>query len=97
MRNVSETGLTLQDSELGAGVDLSHAVGGRAFVDGFVAVGPQRLDTQHRAVVELRHLARRQRRRITASPGTFLFKLMLAEWLSKTQRCFPEQNTFPFV
>ncbi|TNN77473.1 hypothetical protein EYF80_012287 [Liparis tanakae] len=35
--------------------------------DGFVAVGPQRLDTEHRAraVIELDHLARRQQRRIT--------------------------------
>lgn len=67
MWSFSEAVLTLQDSELGAGVDLSHTVGGCAFVDGFVAVGPQRLDTEHRAraVIELYHLARRQQRRIT--------------------------------
>lgn len=35
---------TFQNGELGAGVDLSYTVGGRAFVDGLVPMGPQGLD-----------------------------------------------------
>lgn len=50
--------LTLQHGELGTGVDLTNTVGGRAFIDGFVTVAPQRLDSQHRTrtVVKLNHL-----------------------------------------
>jgi hypothetical protein len=39
---------TFQDGEFGAGVDLSHTVGGSTLIDGLVPVGPQGLDTQDR-------------------------------------------------
>lgn len=53
-----EARFTFQDGELGTGVDLPHAVGGRALIDSLVPVGPEGLDPQHRAraIVELNHL-----------------------------------------
>lgn len=51
--------LTLQHRQLGARIDLPHAVGGCALIEGFISVGPQRLNPQHwaSAVVKVNHLS----------------------------------------
>lgn len=49
LRTVTAVAFTFQDGELGAGADLPNGAGGRALVDGFIPVGPQRLDPQHGA------------------------------------------------